>query len=72
MAEYMIFLETAKVHKLPENVTANHAAFVELLACSIHGVELGNIQFNHSTPWIEHGNGSTNAACLAIRFLGTL
>ena len=46
MAEYMIFPERAKVHKVPENVTAKHAAFVEPLACSIHGVELGNIQFN--------------------------
>ena len=46
MAEYMIFPERAKVHKVPENVIAKHAAFVEPLACSIHGVELGNIQFN--------------------------
>lgn len=46
MAEYMIFPERAKVHKVPENVSAKHAAFVEPLACSIHGVELGNIQFN--------------------------
>ena len=46
MAEFMIFPERAKVHKVPENVTPKHAAFVEPLACSIHGVELGNIQFN--------------------------
>ena len=62
MAEYMIFPERAKVHKVPENVIAKHAAFVEPLACSIHGVELGNIQFN----------SSTQAACLAVMFLGTL
>ena len=46
MAEYMIFPERAKVHKVPENVIAKHAAFVELLACSIYGVKLKNIQFN--------------------------
>ena len=46
MAEYMIFPERAKVHKVPNSVSAKHAAFVEPLACSIHGVELGSIQFN--------------------------
>ena len=27
--------------------------------------------FPNSTPWIEHANGSTKAACLAITFSGT-
>ena len=39
MAEYMIFPERAKVHKVPKNLIAKHAAFVEPLPCSIHGVE---------------------------------
>ena len=46
MAEYMIFPERAKVHKVPPSVSPKYAAFVEPLACSIHGVELGQIQFN--------------------------
>ena len=46
MAEFMIFPAKARVHRVPQHVSAQHAAFVEPLACSIHGVELGNIQFN--------------------------
>ncbi len=46
MAEFMIFPQRARVHKVPETVSPKHAAFVEPLACSIHGVELGRIEFN--------------------------
>jgi len=46
MAGYMIFPEKAKVHKIPEGVPPHHATFVEPLACSVHGVELANIQFD--------------------------
>ena len=42
----MIFPERGRVHKVPEGVSPKHACFVEPLACSIHGVELGNIQFD--------------------------
>lgn len=46
MAQYMIFPERGRVHKVPKDVNPRHAAFVEPLACSLHGVELGQIQFN--------------------------
>lgn len=46
MAEYMIFPEKARVHKIPEGVPSHHATFVEPLACSVHGVDLGKIQFD--------------------------
>ena len=46
MAEFMIFPENGKVHKIPNGVDPFHAAFVEPLACSIHGVNLAEIQFS--------------------------
>ena len=46
MAEFMIFPKNARVHKVPENIDAFSAAFVEPLACSVHGVNLAKLQFN--------------------------
>jgi len=46
MAEFMIFPQKALVHVVPKQTPAHHAAFIEPLACSLHAVELGNIQWN--------------------------
>eukprot|EP00088_Acartia_fossae_P025452 TRINITY_DN26284_c0_g2_i1.p1 TRINITY_DN26284_c0_g2~~TRINITY_DN26284_c0_g2_i1.p1 ORF type:complete len:224 (-),score=40.72 TRINITY_DN26284_c0_g2_i1:58-729(-) len=46
MAEYMIFPKNALVHVVPPQIDPRHAAFIEPLACSLHAVELGNIQWN--------------------------
>lgn len=46
MASYMIFPEKARVHKIPATVNPVFATFIEPFACSLHGVELANIQFN--------------------------
>eukprot|EP00095_Tigriopus_kingsejongensis_P004605 snap_masked-scaffold1890_size25423-processed-gene-0.3 protein:Tk04605 transcript:snap_masked-scaffold1890_size25423-processed-gene-0.3-mRNA-1 annotation:"iditol 2-dehydrogenase" len=46
MAQYLIYPAKAIVHKVPKSVDPFHACFVEPLACSLHAVELGNIQFN--------------------------
>jgi len=46
MAEYMVYPKNAFVHLVPDKIDPHHAAFVEPLACSLHAVELGNIQFN--------------------------
>ncbi len=45
MAEYMLFPAGALNYKVPESIPAKHAAFIEPLACSIHAVERGDIQF---------------------------
>ncbi len=42
-AEYMRIPQGAIVHRVPEELPAVEAALVEPLACSIHGVELGDI-----------------------------
>ncbi len=44
-AEYMIFPEKALNYKVPKSIPINHAVFIEPLACSLHAVERGNIQF---------------------------
>ena len=46
MAEYMIFPSNARVHKIPDGMDPFHAAFVEPLACSVHGVNIADIQFD--------------------------
>ena len=47
MAEYMIYPSKALVHVVPPTLDPFHAAFVEPLACSLHAVELGNIQVSN-------------------------
>ncbi len=45
MAEYMLFPKGALNHKVPHELPAHHAAFIEPLACSIHAVQRGQIEF---------------------------
>jgi len=45
MAEYMKFPAGALVHKVPKSIPVNKAAMIEPLACSIHAVQRGEIEF---------------------------
>ncbi|MCG8352154.1 MAG: alcohol dehydrogenase catalytic domain-containing protein [Chloroflexales bacterium] len=45
MAEYMLFPSNALNYKVPPSIPAQHAVFIEPLACSIHAVQRGNIEF---------------------------
>ena len=45
MAEYMKFPKQSIVHKVPSDMPKTHAAMIEPLACSIHAVQRGNIEF---------------------------
>ena len=45
MAEYMRFPRDAINYKVPSTVPPEHAVFIEPLACSIHAVQRGNIEF---------------------------
>jgi len=45
MAEYMRFHETARIHKIPDELTEKEAAFIEPMACSVHTVQRGDIEF---------------------------
>lgn len=44
-AEYMLFPGNALNYKVPKNLPLHHAVFVEPLACAIHAVERGDIQY---------------------------
>jgi erythritol/L-threitol dehydrogenase len=44
-AEYMLFPAGALNYKVPVTIPFHHAVFIEPLACSIHAVERGNIQY---------------------------
>lgn len=45
MAEYMLFPAEALNYKVPKSIPLHHAAFIEPLACSIHAVQRGEIEF---------------------------
>lgn len=45
MAQYLIYPSKALVHVVPRHVDPFHACFIEPLACSLHAVELGEIQW---------------------------
>jgi len=44
-AEYMLFPAGALNYKVPKSIPVHHAVFIEPLACSIHAVERGEIQY---------------------------
>lgn len=44
-AEYMLFPANAINFRVPKNIPLHHAVFIEPLACSIHAVERGDIQY---------------------------
>lgn len=46
MATYMRYPANSIVHKVPKSIPAWKAVFIEPLACSIHAIELGDIQFS--------------------------
>lgn len=46
MAEYMLFPRDAINHKVPSDLTPQHAVFIEPLACSIHAVQRGQIELD--------------------------
>ena len=46
MAEYMKFPTRSLNYVVPEDVPVEYAAFVEPLACAIHAVDRGNLQFD--------------------------
>ena len=45
MAEYMLFPRNALNYRVPADIPIEHAVFIEPLACSIHAVQRGNIEF---------------------------
>jgi len=45
MAGYMLFPKGALNYRVPREIPPHHAAFIEPLACSIHAVQRGNIEF---------------------------
>jgi erythritol/L-threitol dehydrogenase len=45
MASYMVYDRNALVHKVSNEIPAQHAAFVEPLSCSLHAVERAGILF---------------------------
>ncbi len=45
MAEYMLFPRNALNYRVPADIPVEHAVFIEPLACSIHAVQRGNIEF---------------------------
>jgi L-iditol 2-dehydrogenase len=46
MAEYMKFSSDSKIHKLPDSITAAQGAVIEPLACAVHAIQLGKIEWN--------------------------
>jgi threonine dehydrogenase-like Zn-dependent dehydrogenase len=45
MAEYMLFPRDALNHRIPKEIPVEHAVYIEPLACSLHAVQRGNIEF---------------------------
>lgn len=46
MAEFMRLPPTARVHRIPASISIDDAAIIEPLACGIHTVQRGDIQFD--------------------------
>jgi len=46
MAEYMRIPTTARVHRIPDSISDDDAAFIEPMTCAIHAVNRGDIQLD--------------------------
>jgi len=46
MSEFMLFHETARIHKIPDSLPLNDAVFIEPMACAIHTVQRAKIEFD--------------------------
>jgi threonine dehydrogenase-like Zn-dependent dehydrogenase len=67
MAEYMKFPAKARVYKVPDNVSAKHAALIEPLACAIHAVERGEIKLGDVV--VQIGCGTLGLCMVALERL---
>lgn len=67
MAEYMKFPAKARVYKIPDNVSAKHAALIEPLACAIHAVERGEIKLGDVV--VQVGCGTLGLCMVALERL---
>jgi L-iditol 2-dehydrogenase len=54
-ARHMIYPKGALVHRVPENIAWSDAAALEPLACALHGVNRGQIQFGETVVVIGCG-----------------
>ena len=67
MAEYMKYPANSLVYKIPPDMPPNEAAMIEPLACSIHAVQRGEIEFGDVVVIAGAGTlglGMVAAACL--------
>lgn len=48
MAEYVRFPASALNHKVPDGILLDHAVYIEPLACGIHAIQRGRIEFDHT------------------------
>jgi threonine dehydrogenase-like Zn-dependent dehydrogenase len=67
-AEYMLFPAGALNYKVPESVPWHYAGFVEPLACSIHAVERGDIQYQDTV--VIAGCGPLGLGMVAAKMRG--
>ena len=73
MATYMKFPGNAINHRIPDTVPTEHAVYIEPLACAIHAVQRGNIQFNDVVVIAGAGPiGMGMIAAAKLRGLGVL
>lgn len=68
-AEYMRIPAGAIVHRVPDELTPEQGALIEPLACSIHAVELGRIQFGDVV--VVSGLGAIGMGILQVARLKT-
>jgi threonine dehydrogenase-like Zn-dependent dehydrogenase len=63
MAEYMRFPADAINHRIPRQITARQAVYIEPLACAIHAVQRGNIELGDTV--VIAGCGSLGLGMVA-------
>ena len=67
MAEYMLFPRNALNYRVPKSIPIQHAVYIEPLACSIHAVQRGNINFEDVV--VIAGAGPLGLGMIAAAYL---
>ncbi|GEN22844.1 zinc-binding dehydrogenase [Halomonas cupida] len=69
MAEYLKIGSTGRVHRIPEEVSEDDAAFIEPMSCAVHAVNRGDIQLDDVV--VIAGAGAIGLGMVQIAHLKT-
>ena len=67
MATFMKYVHNSRIHKVPHEIPAEHAVYIEPLSCGVHAANRADIQLNDVVVIAGAGAVGLGACCAARR-----